>query len=262
MLKLAILTTLSLSLLGAATTAHADQCALNTKAINERALDLVKPGAWVLDMCEPCGDTIADAKPYVVKTIDIQQGRVMINGKGVDLAYVFVKTSAKRFDNVGLKSSCGASDVSLSIDDGTPSGRTPQPPAIRPPSHHTPPPRATSVDEYAGTWSARITTRYSSCARPAGGISVVTWSITQNGSGGFALQGSDGTTLAGTPDANQRNIFRLALRRATQPSGFLMNVSMLTKGHFMGTIVRTEKGPSASDPICIIQEDVTATRKP
>lgn len=69
--------------------------------------------------CQPCGD----AKPNLPSTVVAHKvrahdGRVDLEGKDVDLAYVYAKTGPATFTNVGLMVGCGAKDVAPFLDFG------------------------------------------------------------------------------------------------------------------------------------------------
>lgn len=113
-----------LALTSISRTALADQCAWNTKAIADRAAELVKPGATVIEFCEPCSDD-RPGPSVAVKSTRVTQPKtgyfeLTINRKAVDLAYLFVKTADNVFTNVGVLAGCDPHDVSTEIRDGKP----------------------------------------------------------------------------------------------------------------------------------------------
>lgn len=257
----ALLCLVTASLLGGTSVAAADQCAFNARPVAERALALVKPGSTVLQFCEPCGDVLSKMQPVVVKTIsiDTRHHQVIVNGDDVDLAYLFVKTSPTKFENVGIATQCGARYVSATIDGGKPSGRTSQPHGPRPPAP-PPPPRATSIDELAGTWSVRVNTRFSSCASKRGTVTA-TWKI-QVANGAVAIKTDDGLELAGSPDTSNTKIIKTELAPRKQPSSVGAEITLLWKDRFFGQIVRAERRRSPGDPVCVVHQQVTGTRQP
>src|SRR6187549_849767 len=85
--------------------AHADQCALNDAKVNANAEKLVTVGARVLEFCEPCREK-TPGKPYVVKSVEVKAREVFINGKGQDLAYLYVERGKDEFKNVGALAGC------------------------------------------------------------------------------------------------------------------------------------------------------------
>lgn len=92
-------------------TANADQCAVVPQEQAQAAAKLLTDVAVQL-YCGPCGD----AKPSVASTtvahkVRAHDGRVELEGKDVDLAYVYAKTGPATFTNVGLAVGCEAKDV-------------------------------------------------------------------------------------------------------------------------------------------------------
>jgi hypothetical protein len=88
----------------------ADQCAWVTQAIAEKAAARLKKGEVLQEICRPCGEK--KAKPLwidntkVAKTSDPKLYEVQVNGRGLDLAYVFVKDKGD-WVNLGLSVQCG-----------------------------------------------------------------------------------------------------------------------------------------------------------
>jgi hypothetical protein len=243
--------------LAAAGPALADQCAINSSPVTARAVALVKKGATVLEYCEPCGDK-APGAPYTVTTVDVRGGEVYINGKGIDLAYLYVQTQPDELENVGIATQCGAARVSSRISNGRPIG----PPRGPRPSMPPPPPRVTGVDDFAGTWNVRITTQYSSCPKVAPtGSEQVRW-VTSNTGLDLALHLPSGTRLAGTIDA-KGGFQRSTLRSVLRPSAVALQLSQFSKDSFGGTLIRAEALPgSPRDPVCVIHQNISARREP
>jgi hypothetical protein len=105
--------------------AFADQCAYVSKDQADRAKILVTD-ATVLFLCEACGETRAEieasdiekVRSSTVELMDREAGyySLTINSKQtVDLAYLFVKVSDKRFVNVAKVVGCEASRVSNAV---------------------------------------------------------------------------------------------------------------------------------------------------
>ncbi len=123
--------TLPFAVLGCAlalNTAHADQCQWVTPAQAEKAQQLLAKHTSIVEYCEPCGEK-APGMPYAVKDVSIATPsdgykEIEINGKGVDLAYTFVKISSTKYKNLANLAGCPAQDVSkvLTIADETPNG--------------------------------------------------------------------------------------------------------------------------------------------
>jgi hypothetical protein len=242
--------------------ARADQCALNPVSVGQAAGKLVKPGATVLEFCEPCGDK-APGQPYKVTSVSFQQGQLAVNAKTVDLAYLYVETGAGEFRNVGIAANCIASDVSEWIRNGKPSGRVARGPWRTPNAPPPPPmpPKVQSPDDIMGTWNVRITTRYSSCPGVlATGHEQVQWTIAATPTGA-ELATPDGI-LDGTLDPQHGYGFKTTLRPKKHPSSQAAILSFYFKDSFGGQLVRAQRNASAKDPICIIQQEVFAKRVP
>ncbi len=104
----AILTMLSFS-------AMADQCQLLDKADAERGAQILSQGTVAYKLCEPCGETTPEKiEITTVEAVDARyQGlyEVLVNGKWVDLAYIYDAQG----QNVALQTNCQAQDVSSTI---------------------------------------------------------------------------------------------------------------------------------------------------
>lgn len=257
------------ALLASAAPARADQCAINPTSVVDQAAALVKLGSTVLELCEPCGD-VTPGQPVVVRSVSARDGKLFVNGAVSDLAYLFLRTSPDELVNVGLRAGCGASDVSEAIRGGKPTGpvktRTAPSPSPSPaPSPFRrplppPPPRATAAAEFAGTWNVRLTTRYSSCTTvtpPA----FAEWTIGYD-QGQLDLTSDTGADLGGTVDTSVRgSIFRATLQPKQRPSSTAIHLTMFVKDRLSGWVITSMKTPRASDPICVIYQDVQATRR-
>ena len=249
------------ALLASTNLARADQCAKNPTPVADRAAALVQKGATAVEFCEPCGE-VAPGKPFTVQSVSVQSGELLVNGAVADLAYLFVQTGPDELVNVGVRTGCGASDVSGAIRGGKPTGpmrvrpgngpgaRLPLPP---------PPPRATSAAELAGTWNVRLTTRYSSCTTTAP-PAFSEWTIDYD-QGRLDLTSDTGAELTGTMDpGSPGSLFRATLKPKQHPSGTAIHLSMFVKDRFFGWAITSVKTRSASDPICVIYQDLQATR--
>ena len=104
------------------TTANADQCAWIPKATAEAAVTFLERGVTFATYCEPCGDP----KPVVATVAEGAKIRttaspglweVVIDGKPVDLAYVFVvrRESDSRLGNLAFLTECPTTGVSKTI---------------------------------------------------------------------------------------------------------------------------------------------------
>jgi hypothetical protein len=111
-----------LAILLSFTAAQADQCAWIPKATAEAAVKYLQPQAEWASYCEPCGDS----KPTYGKVVEGAQIRttsapdlweVVVDGKAVDLAYVFVlrRPSDNKLGNLAFLTGCPTSGVSKTI---------------------------------------------------------------------------------------------------------------------------------------------------
>jgi len=97
-------------------TAMADQCAYISQAEAQRAALLLQKGSVVAEYCELCGDTQATVKSVksvsLTKVANGQYTEVSVNGKGVDLAYLYLQVAPGKKVNVGLAINCETLDAS------------------------------------------------------------------------------------------------------------------------------------------------------
>ena len=110
---------IALSLTLAASSARADQCAWIDAGVAQKAQTLLAKKPMTLEFCEPCGDK-APGVPTPTRSVAIgsphdDYKEIQINGKGVDLAYTYVKTSATKYQNLAKLAGCHAEDVSPSL---------------------------------------------------------------------------------------------------------------------------------------------------
>jgi hypothetical protein len=110
---------LAVALVLVSQTARADQCEWIDAGVAQKAQAILAKQPLVIEFCEPCGDK-APGTPAQAKTVAIgspQSGykEIQINGKAVDLAYTYVKTSGMKFENLAMLSGCPAQDVSPSL---------------------------------------------------------------------------------------------------------------------------------------------------
>jgi hypothetical protein len=104
--------------------AYADQCAYLNKDRAIAAFQRLNIGQNIYELCEPCGEKVP--KTVAIKSTAIQalpspgNWQILVNGKGLDLAYTFVdysrgsNTSRSRV-NLAMLANCPASDVSLEL---------------------------------------------------------------------------------------------------------------------------------------------------
>ncbi len=106
--------------------ARADQCAVVSRGQSDLALArLRQPGTWILELCEPCGEQLGpSARPYLVERVERvpwphgaggDDFEVRVNGRAVDLAYVFVHVGAGQFENLAALAGCPAEGVSARV---------------------------------------------------------------------------------------------------------------------------------------------------
>ncbi len=101
--------------------AFADQCAWVTRPVADKAAALLRTGETLQEICRPCGDT--KAKPLVIanavvaRATDPKYYEVRVNGRGLDLAYVFVRNKSDWL-NLGLTVKCGVAvqDTKLKLE--------------------------------------------------------------------------------------------------------------------------------------------------
>ena len=108
-----------ISLVLLADTARADQCAWIDRLVANEANLILERSPKYLEFCEPCGDKAPGipqlAKDVTVDTPEHGYRELSINGKPVDLAYIYVKTDATHYKNLGALAGCPASGVSPSL---------------------------------------------------------------------------------------------------------------------------------------------------
>jgi hypothetical protein len=266
-MRTVLITMSALAAMTAAGTARADQCAIISPEVARKATALVARGATVVEMCEPCGDT-APSKPVTVTTAEVKRSELVINGKGKDLAYLYVETGPGEFKNVGLMTSCGAARVSETIRNGKPSGpvatRPPPRPTAPPPPRPTapPPPRATSPSDFTGTWEVTVMKSYSTCSGRSD-RSPGTWNAQVTGDT-LRLRTAAGEELWGAIDASHNGPFKAVLKPSRRPSSAALETSMFLKDRFFARYTRAHlRGGNSggADPICIVHQDLAARRK-
>jgi hypothetical protein len=102
--------------------ARADQCAYVSKAQAVAAFNQLSIGQTIYEFCELCGDRTPRAlaiRTLAVKNTDTSGfWQVMVNGRGIDLAYTYIDygdssrsgRSGKRRVNLALVANCAAID--------------------------------------------------------------------------------------------------------------------------------------------------------
>lgn len=96
--------------------ALADQAAYITKAQARRAVTLLGKQNEILHYCQPCADKTRRnetiEKIEMSKTEDGKYWEVKVNGKSVDLAYIFYRTKSGKWKNVARELKIKVKDVS------------------------------------------------------------------------------------------------------------------------------------------------------
>lgn len=102
-------------------TTHADQCEWIPKDVAEKAYKLLAHSEDYIDFCAPCMDkepltrqiNTLDLQPVLKKNTDETLYKILINGKSIDIAYVYINGK-----NLGMQANCTPiSDVPEYIDD-------------------------------------------------------------------------------------------------------------------------------------------------
>ncbi|MDM7923162.1 MAG: hypothetical protein QUS14_12755 [Pyrinomonadaceae bacterium] len=102
-------------ILAAASPVFADQAAWVSRAEAERALKLLASQQVVRHYCAPCGDK--SVRSEVVESIglfkveDSEYWEIRVNGKGVDLAYIYFLKKRDRWVNAAMAADIDVSDV-------------------------------------------------------------------------------------------------------------------------------------------------------
>lgn len=115
-ITLALIFTLALSL-----TAFADQAAYVTEAQAKKAANFLKDKESIRHFCAPCGDKTSQLEE--IETVEaVPTGyenywEVKVNGKGIDLAYVYFELKKGKWKNVAKEMNIKVSDVPKIIRD-------------------------------------------------------------------------------------------------------------------------------------------------
>lgn len=98
---------------------YADQCAYINQAEVRSALDFIKPSSQYIEFCEPCDETnfyqhdLKTVKNLHVNVVDDKQWEIRVNGKGIDLAYTYIKRDDGTFINLSKLAACPSQGVSI-----------------------------------------------------------------------------------------------------------------------------------------------------
>ena len=90
------------SLVIATRAAHADSCAAVSPQMAAHARRLIAEHPMVVTFCEPCGDRVPGEPQRVTRVPD-------------DLAYAYIQTSPRRYDNLAALVDCPTIGVSPSL---------------------------------------------------------------------------------------------------------------------------------------------------
>jgi uncharacterized protein YecT (DUF1311 family) len=91
----------------------ADQAAWVEKSAAYKAGEMINSGMILREYCAPCGDTTwteLPVKQVEVKNTDGEFYQVFINGKGIDLAYVYILQNSK-WTNIAMSLGLSVADV-------------------------------------------------------------------------------------------------------------------------------------------------------
>lgn len=108
-------------LLTTSAVAQADQCQLIPVEQAAKALNHLKPDSKFVKFCEPCGDTDFYQKTVqTVNSLHVNKDEVLgktyweisLNGKGIDLAYTFLRTTDGSYLNMSKLADCPSQSVS------------------------------------------------------------------------------------------------------------------------------------------------------
>lgn len=99
----------------AAETAFADQAAWVSRAEAQRALKLLSEYDTVIHYCAPCNDSVARTEKIesigLFRVKNENYWEIQINGKGVDLAYIYFPKKQDKWMNVAMNVKIDVSDV-------------------------------------------------------------------------------------------------------------------------------------------------------
>ena len=95
---------------------YADQAAYISEKQAKKAVKLLKKKKVLMHLCEPCGDTVPESIEIdtieAVKTGYQDYWEVKVNGKGIDLAYIYYERKKNKWKNAAMKLKIEVSGVS------------------------------------------------------------------------------------------------------------------------------------------------------
>ena len=114
-------TLLACGLLTASAFTYADQCQLIPVDQVSRALNYLKPASQFVKFCEPCGDKdFHKQNVQTVNSLSVNKDEILnedlweisVNGRGIDLAYTFLRTADGSYLNMSKLADCPSQSVS------------------------------------------------------------------------------------------------------------------------------------------------------
>jgi len=166
-----------------AAVARADQCAAVAPEVAASAAALLKPGLRYLEQCEPCGQSapgpVRVIREVSVSNFDAQLKELLLDGREVDLAYLFLETQpgSRRFLNVARLTRCPAEGVSSQVA-----------------------PPASFVERLIGRWSLRYALRESTCEPESPDLRLSdAWTFGRDGAAKLALTSATGRAVSLEP---------------------------------------------------------------
>jgi hypothetical protein len=121
MKKILTIGLITIFILALSLTALADQAAYVTEMQAKKAAEFLKEKGKIKHFCAPCGDK--ESRLEVIETIEaVPTGyenywEVKVNGKGIDLAYVYYEIKKGKWKNVAKELKIKVSDVPKIIRD-------------------------------------------------------------------------------------------------------------------------------------------------
>ena len=146
----------------AAGSACADQFQCLSRKDAAKAQAVLNKHPNILEFCEPCGDK-SPGRPFRAENIKLTSApdctEITVNGKSIDLAYIFVENSPASYENLALKIGCPATNVSRTIDLGrqkpVEAANADRRRGAREKPDRADPAAAVSGNPYVGSWKGR-----------------------------------------------------------------------------------------------------------
>ena len=111
-------------MMAAASPVFADQAAWVSRAEAERALKVLASQQTVRHYCAPCGDSSIRSEAVesigLYKVPDSDYWEIRINGKGVDLAYLYFLKKRDHWTNAAMAADIDVSDVPKELPENLP----------------------------------------------------------------------------------------------------------------------------------------------